>query len=746
MALSSFLTSFNNLYKPGGVGSSSGTNASCALCHDTTGGPNVGLNGYGAAFAAQPHGTTATNTTAFRAIEGMNSDNDPTGASNITEINASTQPGWTTGAHNTLYDLSGGVVSSNQSPPSGISGSLDPAAANQPPTANAGSNQAVQVGQTVQLNGSGSSDPEGHLLTYSWTITSRPSGSTAALTNSTTVNPTFVPDAAGTYTVQLVVNDGTQNSAPATVTITAAPAPNLPPVANAGPNQSVSVGATVTLDGSGSSDPERHALTYSWTLPTRPTGSTATLTNPTSVHPTFVADVAGNYVAQLVVNDGTQNSAPDTVSISAAAVNLPPVANAGPNQSVKVGQLVTLDGSASSDPEGQTLTYNWTFTSRPSGSTATLTNPTTVHPTFTPDVAGNYVVRLVVNDGTQNSTNTASVTIAATAANLPPVANAGPPQTVQVGATVTLNGTGSSDPEGSALTYSWAFVSRPTGSNVTLTNATSAHPTFTPDVAGQYVVGLVVNDGTLNSTNTANVVITATAAPSTNHPPVANAGPNQTVQVGATVQLDGSGSSDPDGNPLTYKWSFIARPTGSNATLSSPSAQKPTFGADVAGTYTVQLIVNDGTVDSMSATVVITAQAAPPATGGFGYSIASFTVTREIVLRSKTPVTFRLAIRNDGTTSGAAPVTLAGSENGVEVYRQTMQITAPIGTTATLGFQPYTPTKAGTIRWTVTIQEPSVAVAGSSTATAIVTTATAITEVERRGESRRIGNSRETSD
>jgi hypothetical protein len=560
-------------------------------------------------------------------------------------------------------------------------------------------------------------------LTYSWTITARPTGSTATLTNPATVNPTFVPDTAGTYTVQLVVNDGTQNSTPATVTITAAPAPNLAPVANAGPDQSVSVGATVTLDGSGSADPERQPLTYTWTFSSRPTGSAATLTNPTTVHPTFVADVGGSYVVRLVVNDGTQNSAPATVTISA---------------SVNVGQLVTLDGSASSDPERQPLTYLWTFVSRPTGSTAALTNPTAVHSTFTPDVAGNFVVRLVVNDGTQNSTNTATVTIAATAANLPPVANAGSPQNVQLGQTVTLDGTGSRDPEGSTLTYSWAFVSRPTGSAVALTNPTSAHPTFVPDVAVQYVVGLVVNDGTLNSTNTANVVITATAAPSTNHPPVASAGPNQMVQVGQTVALDGSGSSDPDGNPLTYKWSFIARPTGSNATLSSPSAQKPTFVADVAGSYTVQLIVNDGTVDSASATVVVTAQGAP-SSGGLDYGIVRFTATREVVLRSRTLVTFRVAVRNVGTTAGSVPVTLVGSENGVEVYRRTMQASGQAGTTTTLGFLPYTPTAAGTIRWTVTIQDP---VPGNNTATAS-------TEVERRGDSgerRGRPERRETSD
>jgi len=202
--------------------------------------------------------------------------------------------------------------------------------------------------------------------------------------------------------VQLLVNNATQNSAPATVTITAG-VQVLPPVANAGPNQAVAVGQLVTLDGSGSSDPGGHLLTYSWSFSSQPAGSTATLTNPTTAHPTFTADAAGNFVAQLIVNNGTQNSAPASVIIAATAANLPPVANAGPNQAVAVGSLVTLDGSKSSDPQGQALTYSWLFVSIPTGSVATLTNPTTVNPTFTADMAGVYVVGLTVSDGTLSS-------------------------------------------------------------------------------------------------------------------------------------------------------------------------------------------------------------------------------------------------------------------------------------------------------------------------------------------------------
>ena len=175
------------------------------------------------------------------------------------------------------------------------------------PTANAGPDQPVYVGSTVQLTGTGSSDPLGKSLTYAWSFTSVPSGSTAKLSSTTSATPTFAADKTGTYTVQLVVGNGSNSSAPATVTITAQ---YSTPVANAGSAQTVYVGAIVQLNGSASYDPTGLPLTYSWTFSSKPSGSTATLNAATTATPTFVADKPGSYTAQLVVNNGYNNSAP----------------------------------------------------------------------------------------------------------------------------------------------------------------------------------------------------------------------------------------------------------------------------------------------------------------------------------------------------------------------------------------------------------------------------------------------------
>jgi hypothetical protein len=186
-------------------------------------------------------------------------------------------------------------------------------------------------------------------------------------------------------------------------------APNDTPVANAGRDQgSIRPGTLITLNGSASSDPDGTPLTYSWSFTSKPAGSTAALTNPTSSMPTFTLDLVGEYVVRLIVNDGMASSAPDSVIISTG--NVAPVANAGPDQGdIALGTVVTLNGSASSDANGDPLTYSWSLIGKPAGSTAALDDPTSSMPTFTIDRAGTYRARLIVSDGTLTDTDTVRI-------------------------------------------------------------------------------------------------------------------------------------------------------------------------------------------------------------------------------------------------------------------------------------------------------------------------------------------------
>lgn len=188
------------------------------------------------------------------------------------------------------------------------------------PTADAGADQNIRmIGDTITLNGSASFDDNtasGDLL-YAWQLTGKPAASAAALTGANTAMPSFVADAAGTYTASLVVTDSIgQSSAADEVVVSTA---NLAPTADAGPDLVVPVGDIVVLDGSGSTDPEGMALSYAWTLGPVPDGSNATLANPNSVNPNLIPDEPGIYGATLVVSDDLGPGAPDSAEITAVA-------------------------------------------------------------------------------------------------------------------------------------------------------------------------------------------------------------------------------------------------------------------------------------------------------------------------------------------------------------------------------------------------------------------------------------------
>ena len=473
------------------------------------------------------------------------------------------------------------------------------------PTANPGPSQNVVVGAVVSMDGSASKDSDGGSLTFKWTLIGKPNGSAATLTNPTYPNPKFTADFSGNYVVSLVVNDGKADSKVTTVSVTATVA-NAAPVANAGVNQSVVIASTVTLDGTASTDANNDSLSYKWVLQSKPATSSATLTGATSAKPTFKADIAGTYVATLVVSDGKANSELAAVSILASATNLAPVAKPGVNQSVVVGSKVSVDASASSDPNGETITYRWSLLFKPVGSTATLSSAATVSASFTADLAGTYLLGLTVNDGKVDSPMVV-LTVTATKLNSVPVANAGINQNVTVSTLTTLDGTASTDADLDGLSYSWSLISRPTSSNAALSSTTSPKPTFTPDVVGTYVASLVVSDGKDRSL-TAVVTVIASAS---NSAPVANAGIAQSVSTAAVVTLNGTGSTDANGDALTYRWTLTSKPTSSTAALSSATAASPTFTADLAGSYVASLVVNDSKADSTNtSTVTITASAA----------------------------------------------------------------------------------------------------------------------------------------
>jgi len=493
---------------------------------------------------------------------------------------------------------------------------------NLPPVANAGSSpiniHPFTGSDLVQLDGSLSSDPEGQPLNYLWEIVAKPAGSSATLSNPGIVNPTFIADVEGSYTVSLYVSDGVKTSDPSIVIVNVYNI-NIPPVSNAGPDANVLFGNVVQLDGSSSYDPENHPLTYYWALVNKPVGSQAVLSDPTIVNPTFMPNKKGDYLFSLVVNDGSSSSGLSYVKIT--VYNNAPVANAGSDAIIDFGSTAYLDGSLSGDPDGTTLSYTWTVNSAPAGSIATITNSTLVNPTFTPDKRGVYILKLVVSDGDLSSEDTVQISTTKHA----PVANAGSDVIVAFGGTVMLTGVLSSDPDGDSLTYDWAITNRPGGSVATLTNPTGMEPTFKPDKQGVYTIRLIVFDGEFYSAPDFMTITT------TNHRPIAEAGNDTFGYVNTTVHLNGNASYDVDGDPLTYAWTIISSPAGSAATLSNPAIINPTLVPDKKGDYVIQLIVFDGQDYSLADTVKVTvSNRTPTAEAGADIPGCRYNVTQQL--------------------------------------------------------------------------------------------------------------------
>ncbi len=224
---------------------------------------------------------------------------------------------------------------------------------------------------------------------------------------------------------------------------------------------------------------------------------------------------------------------------------------------------------------------------------------------------GDTGIEAPVDAGDVNPDDDTGVESPGPGGNGAPVADAGPDLEATVPEEVKLDGSGSGDPDGDPLNFEWVMVEKPKGSAAFLINEFRVQSSFYADREGLYVVELVVDDGFLDSSDEVEIMV---GAP--NEGPVANAGPDQTVNVGARVTLDGSNSYDPDGATLVYQWTLQSSPVGSNAFLNDRNREDPEFTADVAGTYVLELRVSDGVANSQGDQVRVIASSGGGGNGG----------------------------------------------------------------------------------------------------------------------------------
>jgi len=454
------------------------------------------------------------------------------------------------------------------------------AASNSPPTADAGSDQNVtdnddNGSESVTLDGSGSSDSDGTISSYVW------KENTTQLATGSGPSVTF---AVGVHTVTLIVTDDDDAIDTDTVVITVNPKPNVDPTADAGADQTVTDGddtgdEPVTLDGSNSSDSDGTIVSYVWTESTTQIAA--------GVSPTVTLTVAVHTIT-LEVTDNEGGGDTDTVQITVQAPpNEAPIADAGPDQVVhdsdeNGSESVTLDGSGSSDIDGTISSYVW---EENSSQIATGVSPTVSLTTAT------HTIDLTVTDD-DSATDTDSVTVVV---NDPPAADAGADQseedTDENGSeSITLDGSGSSDSDGTISSYVWEENS----SQI----ATGSGPSVSFNVGAHTVVLTVADDDGATDSDTVIITVTDPA----NVFPVADAGPNQTVtdtddSGSESVTLDGAGSSDSDGAITSYVWK---ENSSQIATGSGPSVSL------AVGIHTIELTVTDDDSATDTDTVVIT--------------------------------------------------------------------------------------------------------------------------------------------
>ena len=472
------------------------------------------------------------------------------------------------------------------------------------PNVSAGAEVVGEPGQTYLLDGSSSADG----AQYTWTLLDGPED--AALIDADQAVAYLIPEAEGVYTLGFEVCDAWGRCEAATTrALVGAKArqsasfgggvffggglgglgKNQAPQAEASASRALSSASVIRLDGSASTDPDGDALRYRWTFTTRPAGSALTdadIMDSSSALASFKADVSGTYGVRLVVRDGLasdsallsgivvkavqdhdpidEGAAPQHGAVVGAKArqsaslgggvsvsgglgglgkNQAPQAEASASRALSSASVIRLDGSASTDPDGDALRYRWTFTTRPAGSALTdadIMDSSSALASFKADVSGTYGVRLVVRDGLASDSALLSGIVVKAVQDHDPIDEGAAPQH-------------------GAVVGAKARQSASLGGGVSVSGGLG---------------GLGKNQA-----------------------PQAEASASRALSSASVIRLDGSASTDPDGDALRYRWTFTTRPAGSaltDADIMDSSSALASFKADVSGTYGVRLVVRDG--------------------------------------------------------------------------------------------------------------------------------------------------------
>ena len=507
------------------------------------------------------------------------------------------------------------TVTDNDNQTSTDSVKVDILRKNKTPIATAPTSVSAIGNNKVTLDGSGSTDPDGSIASYTW---EQISGSPAITINKFSQSATTftAPNVTTEFVFKLTVTDNEGATDSTTVKLkTTQVVANQAPIASVPESINTTGNYNVILNGSASSDSDGTITSYSWA---QTFGASVQISNANQALAIFTApNINSQLVFQLTVMDNNGATSSDSITVNIQQDTTQPsdpvVTNQAPtaiaaNSSSNENAVVTLNGSASNDSDGSIVSYSWVQTS---GSNVAISGANQAVASFTaPEVDADTQLRFQLtvtdNDGASSSASNTVTIQDVVLSNQAPTAVAGSDFSVDENTTQTLDGSASTDSDGTITSYSWVQTS---GVNVVISGANQSVATFTApsvDEDTQLAFQLTVTDDK-GASNTDTVSVTIIDAALVNEAPVASAGNNISADENTSVSLDGSDSSDSDGAVTSYSWVQTAgspmvainNPTSANASFTAP-------GVTASTTLTFELMVTDNEGAEATDTVNIT--------------------------------------------------------------------------------------------------------------------------------------------
>ncbi|WP_440054544.1 PKD domain-containing protein [Pseudoalteromonas sp. T1lg65] len=447
----------------------------------------------------------------------------------------------------------------------------------------------AKVGKKLTLDATSSLIPKG--ASYQWQWLQKPEASKSELSDPKSLQPTFTVDVEGEYELQFIIDSDDKRSVTRTRFSTLTDKANQKPVArfnykfdNFYPDE------VATFDASGSSDPDGDRLTFQWIVNAPTENAEFTVSDENKAKISFKATTLGKYKVSVLVSDGVDTEV-FSANIDVTNTPLKPVISLP--AAVKVGDVVHISAADSTMYKGTTIL--WFLNRGPKESETELTSNSTLETSFTPDVAGEYSVQLMLIGDKDKSSTIELITVVAEGDNAVPTANiVNAPKRGLTYQEIILDGSTSHDPDGDQLSYQWQ-VSEPAGTKYTLTTTQDPQATFVAEDVGRYLISLTVSDG--ESSNTKVHVFHAVTA---NTPPSASfVVKKPAINQGKRVVLEAnSKDAEQSESQLEHHWQITKKPAHSSATIAALNYYEAELIFDFGGSYEITLVTSDGHLTS----------------------------------------------------------------------------------------------------------------------------------------------------